>query len=67
MTNNYSTITELPGTLVADKQLRCAHLRYIIAKKYCDGGNILELGYGGGGGKGSNHYQVMQHCHRLRY
>ena len=50
MTYKYSTITELPGTLVTDMQLRRAHQRYMYAKEYCDGGNILELGCGGGQG-----------------
>ena len=50
MSNKYSTITELPGTLVSDIQLRRAHQRYIFAKKYCYGGNILEIGCGCGQG-----------------
>ena len=43
MTNQFSMITELPGTLGIDIQLRHTHQRYMVAKKYCDSVIIHEL------------------------
>lgn len=50
MEKEFSTITELPNTKVTETQLRRAHQRYMFARKYCNGGVVVELGCGGGQG-----------------
>ena len=46
----FSTITELPDTLVTELQLHRAHQRYLFASEYCNGGHVVEIGCGGGQG-----------------
>ena len=50
MYKNFSTITELPDTLVTELQLHRAHQRYLFASEYCNGGHVVEIGCGGGQG-----------------
>jgi|APSaa5957512535_1039671.scaffolds.fasta_scaffold94513_2 ubiquinone/menaquinone biosynthesis C-methylase UbiE len=50
MVNDYSSITELPNTMVTNIQLKRAHQRYVFASKHCDGKVVLEIGCGGGQG-----------------
>ena len=50
---DFSTITELPNTMVTSLQLKRAHHRYMLASDYCDQGDyILEIACGGGQGLG---------------
>ena len=52
MSVNYSTVTELPGSLVARLQLERAYNRYKFASTFCKGKDVLEVACGGGQGLG---------------
>jgi len=52
LNKNYSTITELPDTLVTENQIRRAHQRYRFAASFINGGTTIEVGCGGGQGLG---------------
>jgi len=50
---DFSTITELPNTMVTSMQIKRAHHRYMLASDYCkNGDSILEIACGGGQGLG---------------
>ena len=48
--NSFHTITELPGTRISKLQLRRSYQRYKFASDLNSGGNVLEIGCGGGQG-----------------
>ena len=48
--SKFSTITELPNTMVTEEQLQRAHQRYVFASQYIKNSNTLEVGCGGGQG-----------------
>jgi len=48
--NDLNTITELPGTQVTELQIRRSFQRYKFASNLIKGGNVLEVGCGGGQG-----------------
>ena len=51
--NDFSTITELPNTMVSNIQIRRSHHRYVLATDYFEkGDSILEIACGGGQGLG---------------
>ena len=50
---DFSTITELPNTMVTSMQIKRAHHRYMLASDYINNGDsILEIACGGGQGLG---------------
>ncbi|MBI2500397.1 MAG: class I SAM-dependent methyltransferase [Deltaproteobacteria bacterium] len=49
---DYSTITELPDSLVMPIQIRRTYSRYLFGSLYCEGRDVLEVACGGGQGLG---------------
>lgn len=49
---NYTTVTEVPGTLVSQEALNMVQTRYAFAEKLCAGKAVLEVACGPGPGLG---------------
>ena len=52
MRSDFSTVTELPGTLASKEQVLRIINRYGFAAQFCSGKNVLEVGCGPGLGLG---------------
>ena len=52
MTENYTTVTELPGNQITGEQLARLYQRYRFAQQFCNNREVLELACGGGMGLG---------------
>ena len=52
MTNDYTTITEIPGLGATREQVARLYHRYHIASQYCEGKRVLEVACGAGMGLG---------------
>lgn len=49
---DYSTITELSGSLITQQQLRRQYNRYLFARRHCNKKDVLEVACGAGQGLG---------------
>src|SRR5215813_4129541 len=43
---DYSTVTELPGDQITSEAMRMLHTRYALARRLCEGKDVLELACG---------------------
>lgn len=52
MTNDYASVTEVPGLGATQEQLSRIYHRYAVTSQYCDGKRVLEVACGSGIGLG---------------